>query len=659
MASATAPGPTTTNFAGNGTHVGAQAGVFIGDVYQQVTPDDPPETKYRLGVAYLDGGMAPRARPLIEEALAKDFDSSEVRFHWLLALLSGRTFHQFPEEDVRQIKDAKSNPHCNTRDPWGSAIQVIFRFFDSLLARATDLGVLDDLDELQPEQRDKILRHLDVFLKGPIENDMWERERKRAKDVRTERDRENRVWKFFVPAPVGPRIRQPVRPTITICRWITAALPVLLLAAAGGYLGWELLWHGSVFGLLAFLASVTGGWMVAVTGVRRRFLAERREARKAELRGPHRATLTDGCRKFATEVEDLFRHYFRRYVPENTDRDSWLRDTAGIRATLCAEMVDLYRGTRDSSGQVRWLIKHHSNDVRERARSGELWNYQVRFRTRPATEAAFAIASIALIAGAIWAVDFMAAPAIVKAAVVIALMFGGSGAASTWLPIAVARKRYAVESAEYEQRLLGCQKALEDWRGKLADKPTDAEMAAWLDADQKYLMSQAMSHYKLARSDVIAHAFIAEPAPGHKYARVPGGPVRYSRYRVYVFLLTADGVRQVVFSLTFGNGRHSITERTNYRFDSIAAVQARPSRQSLELRLVSGQKITMQLSDPDEGGRSAADDTTQEPDAESPLGSTLAPASLANTIHVLEGIAAEGKEWIRREQRQSAAGEGS
>ena len=76
---------------------------------------------------------------------------------------------------------------------------------------------------------------------------------------------------------------------------------------------------------------------------------------------------------------------------------------------------------------------------------------------------------------------------------------------------------------------------------------------------------------------------------------------------------------------------------------------------SLELQLVGGQTIDIQLAEPDEETRPATNVASKDPDIDYPLGVNLAPASLTNTIHMLEGIAAEGKEWVRREGLHSYA----
>lgn len=635
-----------------GNDVGVQAGIVYGDVNYEIAPEDPPEKKYEVGVRYLDGGMAHRAKALIVEAIAKDHDSSEVRFHSLLALLSGRTFRQFSGDDLHEIDGIRHSSHVRTADAWGRAAQVIFRLFDALSGQGDDPTLLADFEELEPIPREKILRHLDLFLKGAVGNQIWNLELEQATQSLKDGGRAKRVWMFFVPPPARPRVRQPAPVTTSTANRIMVTSAAVMFTLAVGYIGWLVLRSGSISGILAYLLSVAGGWVAAVNCLDRCTLADRLRAKEAEHHPPQRAEPDSEDAKFPRGVRRLFDYYFAKYVPKHTDRDVWMARTAGIRETLRREVTDCYRGTRDSSDQVRWLIRHHVSDVRARWEKNELWEYRSQFGPQRRVDVHLAIGCAALLLGGAWSVRVMTAPPFVEAVAVTVMMLSGWRAAVGWLRIALEKKRYAAEQTESDQRMEAAEDALRKWEETLADKPSDVEMAAWLDADQKLMMNNAMEHYKLTRDDVFAHAFISGPSQGRKRRRVRGGPFRYSRYRVHVFLLTASGVRQVVFSLNFQDGSFRITERTNYRYEAVAAVQVKEADQELELQLVSGLKIPMRLAEPDANDEL---DTQEDGDPSSPFDMDLAPASLANTIHVLEGIAAEGVEWINRERLKSSA----
>jgi hypothetical protein len=322
---------------------------------------------------------------------------------------------------------------------------------------------------------------------------------------------------------------------------------------------------------------------------------------------------------------------------------------------LQAEVINSYRGTRISSGEIRWLIRHHVCEVRGSWEAGTFGNHRIRFRPQPRLEAFFFAGCLGLLAGGAGAIDLVTMSVAIKVTVIAVSLLSGWWAASSWLRITVRKRRYAAEHSERELRVARCDNARGEWLDRLKATPTDAEMAAWLDADQKFLMDKALKHYKLTRSEVIAHAFIAEAAQGCKHHRVPSGPMRYSRYQIHVFLLTSDGVRQVIFNLSFRYGSHPVIRRTNYRFEAIAAVLFTQVPHSLELQLVGGQTIDIQLAEPGEETQPGIDGASEVPRVDPGLGVNLAPASLTNTIHMLEGIAAEGKEWVRRERLQSHA----
>jgi hypothetical protein len=167
------------------------------------------------------------------------------------------------------------------------------------------------------------------------------------------------------------------------------------------------------------------------------------------------------------------------------------------------------------------------------------------------------------------------------------------------------------------------------------------------------LLGKAIDHYKLARHQVITHAFLEAPGPRTKRARVRNGPMRYSRYSLIAFLLTSDGVRQMSADLRFLLGEVIAGDRLNYRYDAVASAHVsltpRPSsrsriQQKFKLTLVNGDPISVIVSDLD------PEDFEQGETEQSLKRATLDAASVPNTLHVLEGIAAEGKAWLQ-EQR--------
>lgn len=128
----------------------------------------------------------------------------------------------------------------------------------------------------------------------------------------------------------------------------------------------------------------------------------------------------------------------------------------------------------------------------------------------------------------------------------------------------------------------------------------------------------------------------------------PQRPWRYTDYKIIVFLLTADGIRQVTYDLSTEDGDIQQRDRQSYRYDAIASVEASVAedgyREAFKLHLVNGKDITFKAADP------LLVEWNPEDDEAAALHSATEDATgLRNTLRILEGVAADGKEWIARE----------
>jgi hypothetical protein len=120
-----------------------------------------------------------------------------------------------------------------------------------------------------------------------------------------------------------------------------------------------------------------------------------------------------------------------------------------------------------------------------------------------------------------------------------------------------------------------------------------------------------------------------------------------------VFLLADDGARQVRANLAFMTGALAVRERTSFRYDAIVSVRVEHDArrgQKFELRLAAGEPIIVQVRDPDpadtkQGQVTEPADETDE-SAETQEDPVVEAASVANTMLVLEGVAAEGRNWF-------------
>ncbi|WP_189241080.1 hypothetical protein [Planomonospora parontospora] len=294
-------------------------------------------------VRVLNGGMPRRAWQLIHEAFEARYVTNEVCFYWLLALVSGRTRHELSEEEAARLRHSKRMLHLVGDDAWSDGVKAIHRLLESVEKPGEDIRVLlKEFNELGDTQRTLIVRHLDSFLDGPIEDQMWHHALTRAKLEQTARDRADRVWKFFEPISAKPRVRPPQPVDVPFAVWAQAVAATVVFVIATLHIGYLLAQAGRVVELLAYLLSVIGGYFGARNGAEWRFRTVRRHAKDMEY-GTLQRRSSAPAGGFASKVDERFGYYFAKYVPHGVGRDIWLARTAGIRNSLRNEIVDAYR----------------------------------------------------------------------------------------------------------------------------------------------------------------------------------------------------------------------------------------------------------------------------------------------------------------------------
>ncbi|GAA4615095.1 hypothetical protein GCM10023108_22450 [Saccharopolyspora hordei] len=331
----------TTNIASNGAVVGIQAEEVHNSPVYQVFHDAPPSEKYQIGVRYLDDGVPSRARELIGQAIARGHDSGEVRFHWVLAMLSKRAYRDLTPPEREQL-DCVADLLCNYRDDeWKRALSAICDLLRRLKeARGDPGGAVTELLALPQLQRDKVVRHLDLVLTGGMKDSVWAETRRAAEEGRFAEDRLNRVWAYFHPRPAGARARQPEPDSTTSSDRVRAIGSSILFVAAVAHLGWLLLQQTAVLPVLSYLLAIVAGFVASRTALEWHY-------RNARLRAKDDLCFSstwidrnfdDG---FANRVSQSFRYYFAKYVPKNTTREQWLTETRGVQAALRNEVVEL------------------------------------------------------------------------------------------------------------------------------------------------------------------------------------------------------------------------------------------------------------------------------------------------------------------------------
>jgi hypothetical protein len=411
-----------------------------------------------------------------------------------------------------------------------------------------------------------------------------------------------------------------------------------------------------VLGVLAYAVGLAGGAVAAVNGMQLRFLAERRLMNDRQLQAPAPAASRPVGEGFAGKVDALFRRYSVKYLPDKAERDAWQAASSGIRSFDRAEIVEVYRGSRIPAERVAWLIRYRIRQSRDRWRDGTLYDFQNQLLPEPSLlKKSRAGIAVAIVGGLVAVVTLRSSP-LTDTVSVIAGTLSGIAAWRTRLRIVLEDRRHAADTAEAAQRLAEIKAEFARWTGRLKDRPSDAEMEAWLEHDRTVLLAQAMDHYKLQRSQVVTYAFLEEPGSRAKQARLRNGPVRYSRYKLIVFVLTSSGVRQMSADLGFVAVTLRLGDRISYRYDAVASAHVSMTRsgppkprvqQKFTLTLMNGNPISVIVSDLD------PEDIRQGEDEYSLSEAVLDAASVANTLHVLEGIAAEGKGWFQEREMAS------
>lgn len=640
-----------TNVAGDQANVGIQASVIHGDVYSYVISQEASaKEKYEVGVRYLNGGVPSEAIRLIERAIAEGHDTSEVRFHWLLALISGRTFRQFSPEDTIRIEHLREHPVMGRCDPWAQGVRVTLRLLDSLRLPAADPEpFLAALEDLHPLQKEAVLRHLDVFLRGPLGDQVWHLEWRAALEGRHARDRDKRVGLFFLPSPAKPRVRQTTPAIIFPRDWVTAFAAATVFVFALIDIGWLLIQHDSILGILGYVLACAGCCFGAVQWVEYRWYTRQRAIHAERLVRAIRYEAPSGG--FAARVDQRFDHYFAVRVPYATERTEWLDATAGIRRQLRDELVSIYRERRVRAEQLDWLIRYEVQELARQWREGTFHSSADQYRAGPSPRATITrlVGLVgALLGSLLFGVSLLrAAPAAGFVALVI-LAVSAYQAERRWTGFALERRREASDEAASSQKLAEREAAYNKWLIKLADtKPSDQEMATWLEHDKKIILELALGHYDLRRSDVISYAFLETPGRSYERASVRNGPWRYTQYKILVFLLTEDGIRQAAFELRMRDSDIRPQDRRSYRYDAIASVETSVPRedyqQTFDLHLVNGQTISFRTVDP------ITQRLSEDTDAETLSNTTQDATGLRNTLRILEGVAADGKGWIAHE----------
>ncbi|MFF0589338.1 hypothetical protein ACFYWD_25610 [Streptomyces sp. NPDC003781] len=634
------------------SNVGMQAGVIHKSNVYFVHPDASPQEKYRVGVRLLEDGNPSRAREMITDAIAHGHTGAEVRFHWVLAVFSARTYHDLSAEEVQRLRYVSGIVRTYPEDEWKQALRVTFDLLAVLGTTSGETGsVLKQLQDLPSLQRNAILRHLDLMLTGGLKDDLWAETLERAGAERFGNDRDRRVWAYFEPPPIGARATPP-RPISAAAAAAQAALPVravLFLVSSVSLVALALL-ENPTRATVELLVALGAGRAAARGGLRWWGRESRpNHAVGAVVPQPHSpAPAEDG---FTKRVRNKFDHYFSVRTPHGFTPDTWLTHTTDVRGDLAAEIADLYRESRTSVDRVTWLIRYLAEDARNRHNNGTLFDQYRQDRTparvKVLTVTALAVLGAAALSGFVTAVSGAEQPRPLWAFLaLLGAAWSGHAATHLWLEVRRERHRVTRETQRYQEQLAARQIAHQRWKALLDEtRPSEQEMETWLTCDKTLFVDEALRHHRLAWRDLITHSILVAPAPSSKRGRSPGGPWRYSHYVIHLFLFTRDGIREISSEFKFSDATRKNEQRSNYRFDALSSVQVTENVDvgyDLELVLTNGPARKFRVKDAD------AHQLAPDEDAQEISEISLSAAGFTHTFRLLEGIAADGKGWIER-----------
>ncbi|MBB5081798.1 hypothetical protein [Nonomuraea endophytica] len=615
-----------------------------------------------MGLNYLKGDMPRRAETLIRDAAMSGYRSSEAAYYWVLATLSDRSFDHLGPDEFTHLSAASAMAAEFPHDAWRRALNVVIELIHCIteeeengipnLARFS--AAFAAYQALPKERRDEIHRHLEMILNGWIQDRVEELEAHHVQTMRLSSNRENRVWKFFEPTPTAPRQIRPPAPVLDTGKAVKLVSGALLGGCGAVWL--VVLMAGANLLTTVLALALVGAWLAAtiMAGLPRRL---------ADKHAP--PTWWPGG--FPAAVSSSVDHWFQRAAPRDpVAARQWEWDSDPVRQKLKADLIHLYGGDHVRVGPIRWLVRWHAADTAQQFAEGRALRTDSLPGAILAGNVALAIAGfIALVSAATTSfLGMLGAGLLLGLAAALAWKDALDHLANVFehaRTVAAAQRRFAAEQQEYER-----------WSMALADRPTDAEMAAWLDYDKMMIKNLALKHYGLSNRDVIAHLSLTEGAPGCRRARVLYGPLRYSAYVVLLFLLTEGGVRQVTVDLDFFKGLTSHERRTTFRYEMIASarvtevgvrfdhgrrhVMAREDIHPLDLQklvhsrafrlsLVNRQHIDVLVDNYEEGVFDRARETITFLTA-----LALDTSGVTGALRILEAVSAEGREWLAHER---------
>ncbi|MBM7085677.1 hypothetical protein [Micromonospora humidisoli] len=597
----------------NSPVIGTGATIHGGVHTYYVGPNDPPERKYEVAVRLLDGGMSRAAEQLLAEVLATDYGQRPgVCYHYLVATLSDRTLSALDDRHLQALGNARQlvakggHPSQESAEDFldrtrlGSLVTLIDVAM-GISDRATDAGVratsgtnLEEMEAAYGNLPEKHQRHLDGLLAGPFKDEMFRRTADRVREQRSGDipGRKDRVWKFFEPDPAEPRelggAQVPPSRSLTLVRWAGLALGVVGTVGVVVQLGLV-----GAFTTLAIMLVLTGIG-VPLAGYAR----WQRQHRRTLLAFNHdrfRGVLGVGVTVDPATMAAATRTVEEAFANEAPGQQSWDPMTAGLRQTLAREFAFLYHETELRNGHLRWLARWHARQTRDVWSGRLLLAYADTYRERPLLRRAerFAVALLA-VAAVLVLVRLLPDGGTESGLPLLAAMVG---IALLWYSQPLLRARettYRIVSRERTERYQAERAEWDRWCAVLRDRPTDQEMATWLAQDVLVFRADMLRERGIPASEVAYVLELTTGAPGASSARVSYGPIRYSRYVLTLFLLTATGIRYFCSELDLTYGEFHGSSRRSIPYGGLREVEVteqsirRPAATATQAQITSG-----------------------------------------------------------------------
>jgi hypothetical protein len=616
---ASADGATpSANSLGDYTRAGARYGFVDGPVDEYNTHAMGGLWVYQVALRFIKAGAGIHAAHLIrdklEPLLADGLVSpNQIAYHWVLAVMSGRSFEQLDNQDLDDIRQAGGLVDRSHPDEWLAAHDALRELLDSLQApekvafRPDGLSPLDDVrGRLTDARKADFDRHLFLMVEGASEHHLEWVVRDAARQRRAGK-RAARAHYFFEPTPLLPPDEPVQEPYLTRAGWTLAYLALAAALGGLGLMGYILHSSGVLRAAIVPLAILVSAVVASVCLVRyfaaverladkehefgqlehhvSRYSTARDDATADQSSHPDpyiRAVRTTFAQVVTSCIDEQFASSARWSPPWNPKTGRRLK--AALRQNILRGYLDQPDPLPSQSdedlrpGSVNWLIRYRAAKIKKDWSESALEAYRDELRPPLGTVAGVVLGVLALLGTTIYGFVETLGVQLSNGGFAALLLIVAAGLAerSHADVYFVHKRRHGPDVREARERLEREQQEHGRWQQELlSNKPSDAEVARWLDYDKIYVAAEAMLQLSRARRDTLACAIVTEPAEGCVGARYPFGPPRYSSCRVTAFLLTHAGVRQVTVLLDFETGKVYNQHRRSFRYDAITSTTNR------------------------------------------------------------------------------------